>query len=106
MTFINERNPQKSANFANENEFILAQAVNIKNQLGGLVMKMDFKVIVNDSNQIYELLSHNIKYLYEELQELTRMGDTQLCLAICQLLHDGRICRRMEDNLVYYLKRV
>lgn len=67
---------------------------------------MDFKVIVNDSKRIYELLSQNIKYLYEELQELTRMNDTQLCLAICQLLHDGRICQQAEDNLVYYLKRI
>lgn len=69
-------------------------------------MKMDFKVIVNDSKRIYELLSQNIKYLYEELQELTHMNDTQLCLAICQLLHDGRICQQAEDNLVYYLKRI
>lgn len=69
-------------------------------------MKMDFKAIVNDSNRIYETLSQNIKYLYEELQELTRLGDTQLCLALCQLLHDGRICRQQENNLVYYLKRI
>lgn len=67
---------------------------------------MNLKAIVEDSNHIYEQLSHNIKYLYHELQELTSMGDTQLCLAICQLLRDGRICRKQENNLVYYLKRV
>lgn len=69
-------------------------------------MKMNLKTIIEDSNRIYELLSHGIKYLYYELQELTCMDDTQLCLAICQLLRDGRICRQQEDNLVYYLKRI
>lgn len=70
------------------------------------MMKMNLKNIVEDSNHIYEQLSQGIKYLYHELQELTRMDDTQLCLAICQLIRDGRISQRHEDNLVYYLKRV
>lgn len=70
------------------------------------MMKMNLKNIVEDSNHIYELLSQGIKYLYHELQELTRMDDIQLCLAICQLIRDGRISQRQEDNLVYYLKRV
>lgn len=70
------------------------------------MMKMNLKNIVEDSNHIYEQLSQEIKYLYHELQELTRMDDTQLCLAICQLIRDGRISQRQEDNLVYYLKRV
>lgn len=69
-------------------------------------MKMNLKSIIEDSNRIYGQLSQGIKYLYDELQEITRMDDTQLCLAICQLLRDGRICRRQEDNLIYYLKRI
>lgn len=69
-------------------------------------MKMNLKTIIEDSNRIYELLSNEIKYLYHELQELTCMNDTQLCLAICQLIRDGRICQQAEANLVYYLKRV
>lgn len=68
-------------------------------------MKMNLKNIVEDSNHIYEQLSQGIKYLFYELQELTRMSDTQLCLAICQLLRDGRISQYQEENLVYYLKR-
>ncbi|MBP3553596.1 MAG: hypothetical protein J6K05_10605 [Bacteroidaceae bacterium] len=69
-------------------------------------MKMNLKTIIEDSNRIYGQLSQGIKYLYDELQEITRMDDTQLCLAICQLLRDGRICRSQEDNLIYYLKRI
>ncbi len=67
---------------------------------------MNLKTIVEDSNRIYEQLSHGMKYLHHELQELTCMNDTQLCLAICQLLRDGRISQRQEDNLVYYLKKI
>ncbi|MBQ8867024.1 MAG: hypothetical protein IJ013_04805 [Bacteroidaceae bacterium] len=67
---------------------------------------MNLRTIVEDSNLIYRQLSDNIKYLYHELQELTRMSDTRLCLAICQLLRDGRICQQQEENLVYYLKRI
>lgn len=69
-------------------------------------MKMNLKAIIEDSNRIYEMLSNEIKYLYHELQELTSMDDTQLCLAICQLIRDGRICQQTEANLIYYLKRV
>lgn len=69
-------------------------------------MKTSLKTIIEDSNRIYEMLSNGIKYLYHELQELTHMDDTQLCLAICQLIRDGRICQQAEANLVYYLKRV
>lgn len=69
-------------------------------------MKMNLKNIMEDSNRIYEQLSSNIRYLFHELQELTCMNDARLCLAICQLLRDGRIYRQQEKNLVYYLKRV
>lgn len=67
-------------------------------------MKMDIKTIVSDSNRIYNALSQNIKYLYSELQELTRLGDTQLCLALCQLLRDGRIYRLQVAGVIYYQK--
>lgn len=69
-------------------------------------MKINLKIIIEDSNHIYGMLSNGIKYLYHELQELTHMDDTQLCLAICQLIRDGRINQHIEDNLVYYLKKV
>ena len=67
---------------------------------------MKMNKIIEDSNHIYAQLSSGIKYLFHELQELTHMNDTQLCLAICQLLRDGRICRRQEENLIYYLKTI
>lgn len=67
---------------------------------------MTMNKILEDSNRIYEQLSSGIKYLFHELQELTRMSDTRLCLAICQLLRDGRICRKQEKNLIYYLKTI
>ena len=67
---------------------------------------MTMNKILEDSNRIYEQLSSGIKYLFHELQELTRMSDTRLCLAICQLLRDGRICRKQEENLIYYLKTI
>jgi len=69
-------------------------------------MKMNLKTIMEDSNRIYGQLSNGIKYLYHELQELTNMGDTQLCLAICQLIRDGRLYQHQEDNLVYYSIRI
>ena len=65
-------------------------------------MEINLKKIIEDSNHIYGTLKQNIKYLYNELQELTNMDDTQLCLAICQLLREGKNCQRQENNLVYY----
>lgn len=67
-------------------------------------MKLNFKTILQDSNHIYELLSNNISYLFKELQELTKFDDTQLCLAICQLLQDGRMHSMQVDNQIYYYK--
>lgn len=67
-------------------------------------MKLNFKTILQDSNHIYELLSNNIRYLFRELQELTNFDDTKLCLAICQLLQDGRMHSMQVDNQIYYYK--
>ena len=67
-------------------------------------MKLNFKTIFQDSNYIYELLSSNIRYLFRELQELTNFDDTKLCLAICQLLQDGRMHSMQVDNQIYYYK--
>ena len=68
-------------------------------------MKLNFKTILQDSNHIYELLSNNIRYLFRELQELTNFDDTKLCLAICQLLQDGRMHSMQVDNHIYYYKK-
>ncbi|MBO5382509.1 MAG: hypothetical protein J6A40_10565 [Bacteroides sp.] len=68
-------------------------------------MKLNFKTILQDSNHIYELLSNNIRYLFRELQELTNFDDTKLCLAICQLLQDGRMHSMQVDNQIYYYKK-
>lgn len=68
-------------------------------------MKLNFKTIFQDSNYIYELLSSNIRYLFRELQELTNFDDTKLCLAICQLLQDGRMHSMQVDNQIYYYKK-
>lgn len=67
-------------------------------------MKLNFKTIFQDSNYIYELLSSNISYLFRELQELTNFDDTKLCLAICQLIRDGRMRSMQVDNQIYYCK--
>ncbi len=69
-------------------------------------MKLNFKTIFQDSNYIYELLSINISYLFRELQELTKFDDTKLCLAICQLIRDGRMRSMQVDNQIYYCKRL
>ena len=69
-------------------------------------MKLNFKTIFQDSNYIYELLSSNISYLFRELQELTKFEDTKLCLAICQLIRDGRMLSKQVDNQIYYCKRL
>ncbi|MBR4047575.1 MAG: hypothetical protein IKK07_03860 [Bacteroides sp.] len=68
-------------------------------------MKLNFKTILQDSNHIYELLSNNIRYLFRELQELTNFDDTKLCLAICQLLQDGRMHSMQVNNQIYYYKK-
>ena len=68
-------------------------------------MKLNFKTIFQDSNYIYELLSSNIRYLFRELQELTNFDDTKLCLAMCQLLQDGRMHSMQVDNQIYYYKK-
>jgi len=69
-------------------------------------MKLNFKTIFQDSNYIYELLSSNISYLFRELQELTNFDDTKLCLAICQLIRDGRMRSMQVDHQIYYCKRL
>ena len=69
-------------------------------------MKLNFKTIFQDSNYIYELLSSNISYLFRELQELTKFYDTNLCLAICQLIRDGRMRSMQVDHQIYYCKRL
>ena len=69
-------------------------------------MNLNFKTIFQDSNYIYELLLSNISYLFRELQELTKFDDTKLCLAICQLIRDGRMRSMQVDHQIYYCKRL
>lgn len=48
------------------------------------------------------MLQQNGQSTFQQLQSETKLGDTDLCLAICTLIMDGKILQQRSHGIVYY----
>ena len=54
-------------------------------------------------SQLYETLCQVGKSTFAELQRATNFKDTELCLALCSLMHDNKVYQARISNTVYYI---
>lgn len=63
------------------------------------------ETIRKNSQAVYQLLQKVQRYSYAELQHTTQLSDTDLCMAISQLLMDKKVVRiKKEEEIFYRLK--
>ena len=63
---------------------------------------MNFEIIKENSKAVYQVIRQAYSYTFNELQRLTRLSSTDLCLALAQLLQDSKIEQGKNDLGVYY----
>ena len=54
-------------------------------------------------SQLYETLCQVGKSTFAELQRATNFKDTELCLALCSLMHDNKVYQARISTTVSYI---
>ncbi|MCI7008541.1 MAG: hypothetical protein MR919_06030 [Parabacteroides sp.] len=63
---------------------------------------MNFERIKENSKAVYQVIRQVYSCTFNELQRLTRLSSTDLCLALAQLLRDSKIEQGKNNLGVYY----
>ena len=63
---------------------------------------MNFERIKENRKAVYQVIHQAYSCTFNELQHLTRLSSTDLCLALAQLLRDSKIEQGKNDLGVYY----
>lgn len=58
--------------------------------------------IISNSMNLCSILQQNGQSTFQQLQSETNLGDTDLCLAICTLVMNGKILQQRSHGTVYY----
>lgn len=59
--------------------------------------------IVTNSRKLYATMKKMYHYSFSDLQGESHLNDTDLCLAIGQLLQEGKLMQRKGTDGIYYL---
>ncbi|MGN0232985.1 MAG: hypothetical protein ACI4B5_01010 [Bacteroidaceae bacterium] len=60
------------------------------------------EIIKKNSLRVYGLMKQMCRYTFQELEQATSMESTDLCLALTELLREGRLERGRCENGIYY----
>ena len=63
---------------------------------------MNLEHIKTNSRMVYQVIRRAYRCTFNELQRLTHLGNTELCLALAQLLQDSKIEQGKNQQGVYY----
>lgn len=66
-------------------------------------MLPDEKTIQSRSMSVYKALSRTVRCTFAELQNLCKLGTTELCLGIARLMQENKIREERLDGNVYYM---
>jgi len=58
--------------------------------------------IVHNSRKLYAAMKKMYHYSFNDLQGESQLNDTDLCLAIGQLLQEGKLAQRKDSGGIYY----
>ncbi len=65
-------------------------------------MAFNFDFIRQNSAMVYDLLHHSTRCTFNELQKGCNLSNTDLCLALANLMRDNRISQNREEEEIYY----
>ncbi len=65
-------------------------------------MAFSKKDIITNSKNLYSCMRKMNHYSLEELQNMINLKNTDLCLALIQLIQDKKVERGKDKNGVYY----
>lgn len=65
-------------------------------------MIINMELIKKNGSRIIGMMRQMCRYSFEELQHFTRLGTTELCLALVLLVREGKIEQNRDESGVYY----
>ena len=54
-------------------------------------MALNKQTIINNSKKVYACMYQMVHYTFNELQKICQLGNTELCLALVQLIQENKI---------------
>ncbi len=68
-----------------------------------MAFNLDF--IKQNSTMVYDLLCRSTRCTFNELQRGCHLSNTDLCLALANLMRDNLITQNREEEEIYYVSR-
>lgn len=66
-------------------------------------MILNTEIIKRNSHKVCAAMKQMCHYSFAELQKFTLLDNTALCLALLQLVREGRIAQMKDETGVYYM---
>ena len=61
------------------------------------------QTIINNSKKVYACMYQMVHYTFNELQKICQLGNTELCLALVQLMQENKIKQDRNEQGIYYV---
>lgn len=66
-------------------------------------MTLNKQTIINNSKKVYACMYQMVHYTFNELQKICQLGNTELCLALVQLIQENKIKQDRNEQGIYYV---
>lgn len=63
----------------------------------------NMEIIKENSRQVYDLMKQMCHYTFKELEQVTFLESTELCLALIELRREGKLEYGKNEIGVYYV---
>lgn len=64
----------------------------------------NMEIIKENSRQVYDLMKQICHYTFKELEQVTFLESTELCLALIELRREGKLEYGKNEIGVYYVR--
>ena len=64
----------------------------------------NIEIIKQNSRRVYDLMKQMYRYTFKELEQVTSLDCTDLCLALIELQREGRLEYRKNETGIYYVR--
>lgn len=66
-------------------------------------MTFSKQTIISNSKKVYANMYQMVHYTFNELQKICHLGNTELCLALIQLMQENKIRQNRNEQGIYYV---